>query len=148
MLRLLEKDPIIRKKIAMLNMIDVNTMGLLTYIFSLIKLEHGQITLCMFVCFGIIHVAKLWKLLGEVGLESTNKEHPLFGDVKFLVETTFVKQGYLLFLKDENDVAVLIGPRGKREIKPSDIWEHVCELTEKNLSAVRWKNVQAEDLAY
>ena len=81
-------------------------------------------------------------------MEVNSKHHQVFGDVKTLVELTFVKQGYLVHFKKDMDTIFAIGPRGKKEIKVSDIWQHISSVTGKDISEAKRTAIKAEDLQF
>ncbi|KFM72768.1 Melanoma-associated antigen D2, partial [Stegodyphus mimosarum] len=77
----------------------------------------------------------LWKALVPLGINpSTQKSHPIFGDVQKYINSELVKQMYLDYVcisKDPPHYEYRWGPRAESEVDKSDLLHFACLVLDK-----------------
>ena len=51
-------------------------------------------------------------------------------------------------MKEDNEIYYAIGPRGRKEIRTSSVWDIICEIAGKSLPLVKINELKVEDACY
>ncbi|XP_067118535.1 non-structural maintenance of chromosomes element 3 homolog [Centruroides vittatus] len=108
----------------------------------------------IFMNGNVISEVHLWQTLKRFGLNpepSSNKLHPIFGDVKKLVTAEFVRQLYLEYSRiqgsDPARYEFRWGPRASLEVSKRDILELVCKIFNNDMKVEQWTS-QYQDMLH
>ncbi|XP_035229711.1 melanoma-associated antigen D2-like isoform X2 [Stegodyphus dumicola] len=82
-----------------------------------------------------ISESDLWNALVPLGIKpSTQKSHPIFGDVQKYINSELVKQMYIdhvCISKDPLNYEYRWGPRAESEVDKSDLLQFACLVLDK-----------------
>lgn len=107
----------------------------------------------IFMKGNVISEVHLWQTLKRLGLnlDTPNKLHPLFGDLKRLITVEFVRQLYLEYTRIQDSEPPVYefrwGPRAHLEVKKRDILELVCKIFNNDMKIEQWTS-QYQDMLH